>query len=357
MTAQTSTEQATWFAVHCDDAPWRGSAGHAYVDLMAVAGEGSFTQYGIAVDVHEPRAGNSYHYEAHEDESFLVLDGEYDLVIEGELRRVRAGEFVHCPAGVAHLFVGAGDRPASIMMLGRRGLAAPGGFDGEYLPDPHAARFGLAVDAPTSDPKVAYAGRPEYAPTECRKPWALERTPREAQPVRRGDKGWFIVDAGGTEGWLDNGLTARFILDQFGELSQYGLNIQVMRPGQPNCRYHREFTCDETMLVLDGEAIVIAEGQERRVTGGTFVHFPAGTAHVMVGAGDAPCAVLMVGTRDGSQAERERWGEYPPDELAARHGASVAEHTHDPRIAYADRPTFEPTDTPPWRWHAGGSDR
>jgi uncharacterized cupin superfamily protein len=351
MTAQTSTEQATWFAIHCDDAPWQGTPLHAYVDLQAVGGEGSFRQYGISVDVNEPGSGNCYHYEAHEDESFLVLDGEFDLVIEGELHRVRAGDFIHCPRGTAHVFVGAGERPAAIMMLGRRGLSAPGRFDGEYLPDPHAARLGVSVDEPTSDPKIAYAGRPEYGPVECPQPWALDRTPREASPFRRGETGWFILDVGGSDGWFDNGRTARFLMEPLAEDWQYGVNIQVMRPGEPNCRYHREFTCDETMLVLDGEAIVIAEGEERRVTAGTFIHFPAGTAHVMVGAGDAPCAVLMVGTRDESQSDPERWGEYPVDAVAAKYGASVSEHTRDADVAYADRPSFVATETPPWRWH------
>lgn len=351
MTAPRSTERATWFAIHCDDAPWKGSGGHAYVDLQQAGGEGSFAQYGISVDVNEPGTGNSYHYEAHEDESFLVLDGEYDLVIEGELHRVRAGDFVHCPAGTAHLFVGAGDRASAIVMLGRRGLSEPGAFDGEYLPDPHAASFGLAVDAPTSDPAIAYAGRPEYGPVECPRPWTLDRTPRRPSPFRRGTKGWFILDAGGVDGWFDNGRTARFLMEPLADWAQYGVNIQVMPPGEPNCSYHREFTCDETMLVLDGEAIVIAEGEERRVAAGTFIHFPAGTAHVMVGAGDAPCAVLMVGTRDGTQSDRVRWGEYVPDEVAARYGAAVDEQTHDPEVAYADRPSFVATETPPWRWH------
>ena len=353
MTAHASTERGQWFVVNCDDAPWEGSTGHAYVHLAALAGEGAFAQYGISVDVLEPGHGNSYHYEAHEDETFLVLDGELDLVIEGEQHRVHAGEFVHCPAGTAHLFIGAGERAAALVMLGRRGLAAPGGFDGEYLPDPYAASFGLAVDEPTSDPDVAYAGRPDYASVPRPAPWALQRETRTPAPVRRGDKGWFTVDAGASEGWVDNGLTARFLLDSFGEFTQYGVNIQVMRPGAPSCRYHREFTCDETMLVLDGEALLVVQGEERSVRAGDFVHLPAGTAHVFVGAGEAPCAILMVGTRDGSQGDREQWGEYLPDPVAARHGAAVAEHTHLPTVAYATRPPFEPTEAPPWRWHAG----
>jgi uncharacterized cupin superfamily protein len=351
MTAQSSTEQGKWFTVNCDDAPWEGSAGHAYVHLAALAGEGSFRQYGISVDVLDPAAGNSYHREAFEDESFLVLDGEFDLVIEGELHRIHAGQFVHCPAGTAHLFVGAGDRPASIMMLGRRGMVPEGAEWGEYLPDPHAARFGLCVDEVTSDPSIAYGGRPAYGPVEPPQPFRVDLAPREPASTSRGEPGWFIVDLHAPEAWLDNGLTSRFLPDGLGAFPQYGINVQVMRPGQPNCRYHREFTCDETMLVLDGEAIVIAEGEERAVRAGDFVHVPAGVAHVMVGAGDAQCAVLMVGTRDDTSDDATAWGEYVPDPVAARHGAAVAAQTHDPGVAYAERPAFVPTSTPPWTWH------
>lgn len=340
----------TWFVVHHDDAPWRGSAGHAYVDLVEVGGEGSFGQYGFSVDVLDPGCGNSYHYEAHEDESFLVLDGEFDLVVQGELHRVGAGEFVHCPAGTPHLFVGAGARPASIVMLGRRGIAPPGGFDGEYLPDPHAARFGLCVDAPTSDPDVAYAGRPPYGPVPVPRPWQLDRASRPAREMRRGSGGWYVVDVDAA-GWIDNGRTARCIFDQYGELAQYGVNIQALRPGEASCRYHREFHFDESMLVLDGEAVLVAEGEERSVRAGDFVHLPAGQAHAFVGAGDRPCAILMVGTRDAALDGTDAWGEYVPDEAAARRGAAVARQTHEPEVAYADRPLFQPTAAPLWRWH------
>jgi hypothetical protein len=51
--------------------------------------------------------------------------------------------------------------------------------------------------------------------------------------------------------------------------------------------------------------------------------------HVFVGAGDGPCAILMIGNRVGDEGLH-----YPANEVAARHGASVAEATADPRVAY-----------------------
>ena len=53
------------------------------------------------------------------------------------------------------------------------------------------------------------------------------------------------------------------------------------------------------------------------------------------GAGEEPCAVLMVGAR--SEDEHIR---YPASDFAARYGASVANETSEPDEAYAD---FEPS--------------
>jgi uncharacterized cupin superfamily protein len=108
-----------------------------------------------------------------------------------------------------------------------------------------------------------------------------------------------------------------------------GVNVQIMQPGQPNCRYHSQ-TVQEDFLVLYGECLIILEGEERRLRQWDFVHCPPGAEHVFVGAGDGPCAVLMVGSR------RERGVHYPVNELAARYDASVKEPTDSPAEAYAD---------------------
>ena len=73
-----------------------------------------------------------------------------------------------------------------------------------------------------------------------------------------------------------------------------------------------------------------------------YFHCPPGTRHVLVGAGDGPCVVLMIGAR----RQQEAFG-YPVSEVAARHGASVSKETSDPDEAYAGRPDeFEPVRLP-----------
>jgi uncharacterized cupin superfamily protein len=120
-----------------------------------------------------------------------------------------------------------------------------------------------------------------------------------------------------------------------------GVNIQIMQPGQPNCRYHSE-PVQEDFLVLHGECIAIVDGVERPLRQWDLLHCPAGIEHVFVGAGDGPCAVLMIGSR------REDAAHYPVNDVAAKYDASVTKTTDEPAEAYADwrqeprRPTRNP---------------
>jgi uncharacterized cupin superfamily protein len=110
--------------------------------------------------------------------------------------------------------------------------------------------------------------------------------------------------------------------------------VRVLQPGQPNCRYHGE-SGQEALLVLHGECLLLVEGEERRLQAWDFAHLPPWTEHVVVGAGDGPCAVLMVGARRSEGEVR-----YPVSELALAHGAGVQRETAEPAEAYAefDRP-------------------
>src|SRR4029077_1422804 len=114
-----------------------------------------------------------------------------------------------------------------------------------------------------------------------------------------------------------------------------GFNIGVLEPGQPACMYHGEDD-EEDFLVLAGECVLLIEGQERPLKAWDFVHCPAWTEHVFVGAGSAPCTILAVGTRIGADVR------YPVSELARHHRAGVARETRDPGEAYAEARPDEP---------------
>jgi uncharacterized cupin superfamily protein len=119
-----------------------------------------------------------------------------------------------------------------------------------------------------------------------------------------------------------------------------GMAIRVMSPGEPSTTYHWE-TEQEDFLVVFGEAVLIVEGEERRLTQWDFVHCPPGTRHAFAGAGSGPCVVVCVGSR---QFQKDGpWGFYCTEETAARYNASSPEETQDAELAYARFPPPRPT--------------
>src|SRR3954447_7200311 len=86
-------------------------------------------------------------------------------------------------------------------------------------------------------------------------------------------------------------------------------------------------------LLLHRPAILVVEGQERRVKQWDFVHCPPETKHVFAGAGGGPCVILCASSR---QFQKDGpWGFYCADETAAKYNASSPEDTQDGEIAYA----------------------
>ena len=155
--------------------------------------------------------------------------------------------------------------------------------------------------------------------------------------------GWFVVNVRDTA-WVTSDAFGSGCVFESGDarFPHFGINISVMQPGQPNCLYHSE-SQQEAFLVLSGECRLLVEGEERPLRQWDFVHCPAGTEHVFVGAGDAPCVVLMAGARTPDEQLF-----YPLSELAARYGASAETSTPESREAYARFERPEPGRPPYW---------
>jgi uncharacterized cupin superfamily protein len=161
--------------------------------------------------------------------------------------------------------------------------------------------------------------------------------------VPKGD-GWFVLNARDAR-WLHapgRSAICEFegFLEDEQDFSQFGINLNVLEPGISMGMYHWEAD-QEDFLVLAGEAVLIVEGEERPLRRWDFFHCPAGTKHIIVGAGDAPCLMLAVGARQHSG--QPGWIGYTVDDAALRHGASVEQETTDPKQAYAGLPRREPT--------------
>ena len=101
-----------------------------------------------------------YHREGNQ-EDFLVLAGECLLLVEGEERPLKAWDFVHCPPGTEHIFVGAGDGPCVVFMVGARGGPTD---DDVYVRSELALRHGAGVETETSSSQVAYAPFERWQP-------------------------------------------------------------------------------------------------------------------------------------------------------------------------------------------------
>jgi uncharacterized cupin superfamily protein len=177
-----------------------------------------------------------------------------------------------------------------------------------------------------------------------RGPWSAEVPEAPLEETENGfvpaGEGWFVVNAREARWQHADRRGARLSFDGETEFPQVGVNLFVLAPGEPMGMYHWEAD-QEDFLVLSGEALLIVEGEERPLRQWDFVHCPPETKHIIVGAGDAPCAVVAVGARE--HQEPATWGGYTVDEIALRHGAGVEQETTEAEEAYAQVPKREPT--------------
>jgi len=140
--------------------------------------------------------------------------------------------------------------------------------------------------------------------------------------------GWYTLHASEAEWYTSErfGTMCRFEGDV--PFPETGMNLRVLEPGHPACLYHSE-SAQENFYIISGECLLLVEGEERPLRAGHFVHCPADTEHVLVGAGDGPCVFIAVGHRP------EKHGLlYPVNEVAARHDASATVETNNPAVAY-----------------------
>jgi uncharacterized cupin superfamily protein len=150
-----------WFVLNARAASWIQSNERG--QDTDFEGRQEWTQLGFRIHVLMPGQRNGMYHRESGQEDFLVVSGECVLVIEGEERRLRAWDFVHCPPWTEHVFVGAEDSPCVILMAGNRA----GGFEVVYPVNEAAAKRDASVREETSKPDEAYA---QFGP-ETRTPY------------------------------------------------------------------------------------------------------------------------------------------------------------------------------------------
>ena len=160
--------------------------------------------------------------------------------------------------------------------------------------------------------------------------------------------GWFVVNVA-EAAWLTNeAFGARCVFEadrrvlrerpdlEPQRFTELGITLAVLDPGKPSGLYHAESN-QEDFIVLAGECLLLANGEERALRQWDFAHCPPGTEHVFVGVGDGPCVILMTGarTKDTSIV-------YSDSAVARRHGAGVEVETSSASEAYAPFPHWQP---------------
>jgi quercetin dioxygenase-like cupin family protein len=84
----------------------------------------SFT---IIESLTAPGAGAPPHRQ-NDEEAFLVLDGQFEFMLEGNIRVCGPGEFVHIPAGQVHAFRNVAETPSKMLIVNLPGGLHEGFF-------------------------------------------------------------------------------------------------------------------------------------------------------------------------------------------------------------------------------------
>jgi uncharacterized cupin superfamily protein len=157
MSAMTD-DDPRWFITNATQETWRAAPGWGTFTKFEPEGV-RFPDYGMNIHRLEPGDRSTMYHGEDSQEDFLVLAGEPTVIIEGEERRLRPWDFVHCPAWTKHGFVNTTQEPCAILMVGARREGVE--TDCVYPVEPLALRHGAGVQTETTSPDEAYAGTPE----------------------------------------------------------------------------------------------------------------------------------------------------------------------------------------------------
>jgi uncharacterized cupin superfamily protein len=154
----------SWYVRNARDLEWWKDRPRGFVAEFVPVRD---AQVGVNLFVLAPGDPMSmYHWEG-DQEGFLVLSGEALLIVEEQERPLRRWDYFHCPPGVPHTIVGAGDGPAVVLALGARS----GDDSGAYPYSELAMKHNASAEEETTESKVAYGRFPEEKRAEFREGW------------------------------------------------------------------------------------------------------------------------------------------------------------------------------------------
>lgn len=164
-----------WFVVNVRESMWLTSEGgekkSSGSECIFESPYAEFEQLGVRLHVLPPGEPNGLYHSESKQEDFLVLAGECTLIVEGEERRLKQWDFFHSPPGTEHIFIGAGESPCVLCMVGARG----DNWTIHYPVSDVAARHDASVQTETTEPDEAYVGR--FEPSRRERPSYWDRLP------------------------------------------------------------------------------------------------------------------------------------------------------------------------------------
>ena len=83
----------------------------AHVDVITT-GEMTGGRTCVAVETSQPGCGPPPHSHQNKDETFYILEGEYEILSEGHWHKFTKGEGAHSNRGAVHTFRNSGPGPA-----------------------------------------------------------------------------------------------------------------------------------------------------------------------------------------------------------------------------------------------------
>src|ERR1700755_1417350 len=81
----------------------------------------------VVVEAAPPGGGPPPHFHQNEDETFYILEGEYEILSEGQWHKFTKGEGAHSNRGAVHTFRNCGPGRGKILIV-----ISPAGFE-KYL--------------------------------------------------------------------------------------------------------------------------------------------------------------------------------------------------------------------------------
>ena len=110
---------------------------------------------------------------------------------------------------------------------------------------------------------------------------------------------------------------ARRVLGDAAGLTQFGVNVLRLEPGQWSAQRHWHEAEDELVYVLEGEVVLVSDAGEQLMRPGDFAGFPAGhpDGHHLVNRSGASATVLEIGSRRADEVAH-----YPDVDLVFRSG-------------------------------------